>query len=92
MQKTFTAFENAIDKAARAYITQARAEGTTGMSVDNLMQVVRAPSEMLPGAPRGTNARYYYCEAFRGVCAADPVIRAFLIQPARGRNDDPGLD
>ena len=38
------------------------------MSVENLMQVVRPPSSSLDGAPRGTNAKYFYSEMFRNLC------------------------
>lgn len=63
-----TPFQSELFKAIAAYIRAAKLEGTVGMSVDNLRQCVRPPSESLVGAPRGTNARYYYAQMFRETC------------------------
>ncbi len=41
-----------------------RADGTTGVSLECLRQLTAAPSHFLDGAPRGTNAVYYYGEIF----------------------------
>lgn len=53
-------------------------EGTVGISVENLRQMVKTPSDQLHGAPRGTNASYFYAQDFRDVCNS-PEIRGFII-------------
>jgi hypothetical protein len=60
-----TAFTTALAANIRAKVTELKADGTVGMSPDNLMMVVRIPA----GAPLGTNARYYYKQAFRETLA-----------------------
>ena len=62
-------FEAALRTAITTKLRELRKDGITGMAVGNLMQVVRPPSQSLDGAPRGTNAQYYYAELFRTVCA-----------------------
>lgn len=62
--KNETAFELALAANIRATIIAAKADGTTGMGLDSLMQATRPPSHSLAGAPTGTNARYYYREMF----------------------------
>ncbi len=62
-------FRDSLRNNVRAYIRDADLQGTSGMSVGNLMQCVKTPSEFLPGAPKGTNARYFYAEMFREICA-----------------------
>ena len=64
-----SAFEGALRTAIEAKRRELRRDGITGMSTGNLMQVVRPPSAFLDGAPRGTNAQYYYAEMFRAVCS-----------------------
>ena len=61
-------FEVALLKAITDTIKAEQRNGTTAMSIENLMQIVRPPSPTLEGAPRGTNARYYYSEMFRNLC------------------------
>lgn len=61
-------FEDALRQAISGKIKEEQGHGTTVMSIENLMQIVRPPSSMLEGAPRGTNARYYYAEMFRNLC------------------------
>ena len=63
-------FEAALRESILAELRRQRRDGITRMAVGNLMQVVRPPSQFLDGAPRGTNAQYYYAEMFRGACAA----------------------
>ena len=63
-----SAFEGALRTAIEAKRRELKREGITGMSIGNLMQVVRPPSASLAGAPMGTNAQYYYAEMFRAVC------------------------
>lgn len=67
------ALKNAMLDRARL----ARLEGTTAMSVDCLMQCVRPPSSGLDGAPRGTNARYYYAQMFREIVATSAQLSRF---------------
>ena len=64
-----SAFEGALKSAIAAKRRELKREGITGMSIGNLMGVVRPPSAFLDGAPRGTNAQYYYAEMFRAVCS-----------------------
>ncbi len=47
------------------------------MSVQCLMQNTTPPSDILEGAPRGTNARYYYAEMFTRLCE-DVEVRTFI--------------
>jgi len=49
------------------YIKKARASGVTGMTIGNLLQVVKTPSR---GGPTGTNARCVYEQIFRNICEA----------------------
>lgn len=60
-------FEKALEKAIASKIKELKQDGTVSMGMDNMMQVVRPPSPSLEGAPRGTNARYYYKQMFRDV-------------------------
>ena len=60
-------FEKAIEKAIEKEIKEAKRSWSPPMSLDNLMHVVRPPSSSLEGAPKGTNARYYYKEMFRDI-------------------------
>lgn len=69
-------FENALKKSISDKIREMKREGTVSMSMENLMQVVRPPSSSLEGAPRGTNARYYYVEMFRDLCGKE--FRSFV--------------
>ena len=62
-----TDFEKALKKAIASAIREAKRDGTVSMSLENLMQVVKPPRQSLDGAPRGTNARYYYKEIFEDV-------------------------
>jgi hypothetical protein len=75
---TETPFAVALVIAIRNAIRAARNDGTVSMSIDNLRQCVRPPSEHLAGAPRGTNASYFYAELFRDVCRAHPSIAGFV--------------
>lgn len=73
-----TTFAVQLRANIRAYIAQAKRDGTVGMSLDNLRQVVPAPSPNLDGAPRGTNAQYYYVCLFREVVANERDIASFV--------------
>lgn len=66
-------FRDALVLSIRKTIREVRSQGTVGMSVDNLMMIVRPPSRELDGAPRGTNARYYYAQLFREVCRVGDI-------------------
>lgn len=72
-------FRSELRDRIKKYIRAQKANGTIGMSVENLMQCVRAPSHMLDGAPFGTNAVYYYRDMFREICT-EPAIAKFVIE------------
>jgi hypothetical protein len=71
-------FKAAPIAAIKTAIKNAKAEGTVGMGLDNLKAVTRVPA----GAPLGTNARYYYNEAFNEVAAE--AAGSFLLPPVKG--------
>lgn len=78
-----TPFQTALRGSIRQYVKAARADGVTSMSVENLMQTVRPPASNLAGAPRGTNARYYYAQLFRETCQ-DSSIAPCVAMGAKG--------
>ncbi len=69
-------FERALEKAIASKIKELKRDGTLSMGLDNMMQVVRPPSSSLKGAPRGTNARYYYKEMFRDIAKGFRFVTA----------------
>jgi hypothetical protein len=73
-----TAFAVQLRANIRAYIVRAKLDGIVAMGIDNLRQVVQSPSPNLDGAPRGTNAIYYYDALFREVCANERDIANFI--------------
>jgi hypothetical protein len=60
-------------------IQAAKAEGVTKASLANLIQITRTPSPALEGAPAGTNAPYFYREAFKETAQTIPAARAFIL-------------
>lgn len=54
-----------------------RADGCDAMTAANLRQLVQSPSHGLDGAPRGTNAAYFYGELFNREAAR--IASSFLI-------------
>ena len=62
-----TTFEEELGNAIRAMVRQLKKDGICGMGMRNLLMVVKPPSHHLPGAPNGTNARYYYKQMFERV-------------------------
>ena len=62
-----TPFETLLVRQIRKAIRDWKAEGTTGASVECLMQCVRPPSHTESGAPNGTNAQYYYAQTTHDV-------------------------
>lgn len=70
-------FKEALAKAIDSQIRTEKREGTVGMSVNCLKQMVRPPNTSLPGAPNGTNAAYYYSELFREVIAESSARTRF---------------
>jgi len=66
-----TALKDAIDKKIR----ELKKDHTTGMSIDNLKQVVKAPSASLQGAPKGPNAQHVYSQMFTELCKKNPFCR-----------------
>jgi len=71
-------FTTALHAAIVAKIRSLKASGVVNMSLANLQQIVPAPSSSLHGAPRGTNAAYFYATDFRDVCRS-PEIARFVI-------------
>lgn len=65
-----TEFQSALVAAIRKQIAKNRREGITSMSAANLRQITPTPSPSLAGAPRGTNAAYFYAQAFDDACAS----------------------
>lgn len=63
-------FARQINENLTRTVQRMKKLGTVGMSVDNLRQVTPTPSPTLLGAPKGTNAGYYYAQLFREVVAA----------------------
>jgi hypothetical protein len=78
-QITTITFRELLTRQIRKAIRTAKQDGTTAMSLDNLKQVTRPPSENLPDAPRGTNAQWLYAEMFKDVCQSDKAIASFLL-------------
>jgi len=60
-------FEHALSLNILETCRMARADGTAAMSMACLQQCVPSPSALLPGAPRGANAQYYYAQLFAAV-------------------------
>lgn len=57
-------FVAALRVAILSEVSSLRRDSCDGMSLDNLRQLTAAPSHFLDGAPRGTNAVYFYGELF----------------------------
>lgn len=76
-----TPFQTQLCANIRAYIAQAKRDGTVAMGVENLRQCVKPPGD-LPGAPKGTNAQYVYAEIFREICRNERDIYAFTMKGA----------
>jgi hypothetical protein len=72
-------FRAELEQNILAKIKQLKKEQTTGMSVENLIQVTPTP-KATQGAIYGTNAPYYYREMFREIAQANPTIRNFTIR------------
>lgn len=79
---TMTAFETKLLANTLSFVKRSKRDGTVSMSMDNLRQCVPTPSTTLDGAPRGTNAAYYYVQLFRDVCASDKAIARFTKEAA----------
>ena len=60
-----TAFAQALQKAMVDSKRQAHLNGVVSLSLENWQQITQPPSSYLDGAPRGTNAAYYYRQMFR---------------------------
>lgn len=75
--KTITSpFVEALTRLIIAEIRSQRAEGTVGMSANNLWQIVAGRASRLPDAPRGTNAAYFAREAFEEAIDDLPISYA----------------
>lgn len=59
-------------------IKRMKAQGACAASFDCLMQNTRFNSNT-PGAPRGTNARFYYIAAAREIAQTDKVVSRFIM-------------
>lgn len=70
-------FRDALKASIIKKVREHKRNGVVSMSIDNLKQVVNAPSQYMEGAPRGTNARYYYSEMFTTIVLEDKMLRAF---------------
>jgi len=80
-----TPFERELEKAIKKAIRDAKRDGLVSMGLDNLMQVVRPPSSSLDGAPKGTNARYFYKQMFEDMVKGNRFVKA----AERLADDDP---
>jgi hypothetical protein len=69
-------FKLALAAAIKAAISNAKADGTTAMGLENLKAVTAVPA----GGPLGTNARWVYNEIFNEV--AREVAGRFLLTDA----------
>ena len=72
-------FEWELSAAMLRKVTELRDDGTAAMSLANFKQVVTPPSDRLEGAPRGTNARYFYNELFNRLARELSPVAAFLL-------------
>jgi surface antigen len=64
-----TPFVAQLKANIRKYVTQAKRDGTVGMSTENLIQCVKTPPHMMEGAPTGGNVQWQYRTLFREVLA-----------------------
>jgi hypothetical protein len=62
-----TPFERMIGDNIRLTVRVLRRDGITRMSLANLRQMTPSPYANLVGAPRGTNAAYFYAEIFERI-------------------------
>lgn len=70
-------FRSQLENNILRAIRQAKKDGTVSMSLGNLVQITESPSAFLEGAPKGTNAQYFYREMFEEVVKANQIIRRF---------------
>ena len=77
MRNQLTPFEEQIRTNIRAFIRQAKRDGTIKMGWRNLLQCVKTPPASLQGAPMGTNAEFVYASMFLEIATRD--FAAFLI-------------
>ena len=70
-------FERKVSEAIKRTIGELKADQTTAMSRDNLLQVTRVERGMWQGSLCGTNAQYYYHELFNKAIDRDPVAVRF---------------
>jgi hypothetical protein len=61
-----TKFESQLTDNIKAFIREAKREGTTGMSLNNLRQCVRTPSPYMEGAPRD---QFHYNAIFEQIAS-----------------------
>jgi hypothetical protein len=79
MPKTSTTFAEALLQTARDHIRKYQAEDTMAigryMFVHNLMRQLSAH----PFAPKGTNATFYFVEAFACMVKENPDVKEFIL-------------
>jgi hypothetical protein len=73
-----TTFEAALTESIRETIRDLVAQGTCGMSLNNLYQVTPSPKD--GGALLGTNAAFYYRQTFEKIVKENKDIAAFVIE------------
>jgi len=61
---TVSPFVAALRLAILRTVAEMRRDRTQGASLATLRQMTKAPADTLDGAPRGTNAVYFYGEIF----------------------------
>ena len=62
---------------AKRKIISLRKDGTTGMSADNLWQLLANDLRTIPNLPTGTNAAWVLRQWFNDLIASDSQLRAF---------------
>ena len=71
-------FRDQLAENIADFVSSEKRHGTTGMSMNNLIQCVCPPQEWR-GAPAGTNSQYCYAEMFHEILAADKTLSRFVI-------------
>lgn len=80
MSKTSTTFAEALLQAARDAIREYRADDTVAMGrfmfTGNLMKRLSKH----PRIPKGTNATFYFVEAFDRMVKENPDVKEFILE------------
>jgi hypothetical protein len=83
-------FTSALLENLRTTIRRLKAEGTVAMGIENLRQVCPTPSSNLKGAPKGTNAQYFYARLFEDVVEENEDVARFILPPRKESTEHPG--